>query len=194
MARRGVKIGEPYKDEVKMPPLEKKAGDGRVVKYDPDVYMPKILELISKGHLVLEIASMPDMPGYTTMQQMFLMERWAVPYARARELQAHAIAERAVNEAERATGDAQLARLKFDARRWFVGKIAPRIYGDRVEHRVEAGESYVEALRLASERIRKRTLEGNRVFDVPDEADSEPKKIGSESVSGPSDKRGKSDT
>jgi hypothetical protein len=194
MARRGVKIGEPYKNEVTMPPLEKKASDGRVVKYDPDVYMPKILELISKGHLVLEIAAMPDMPGYTTMQQMFLIERWVVPYTRARELQAHAIAERAVNEAERATGDAQLARLKFDARRWFVGKIAPRIYGDRVEHRVEAGESYVEALRLASERIRKRTLEGNRVFDVPDDADAQPKFIGSESVSDATNNRAKSKT
>ncbi len=64
--------------------------------------------------------------------------------------QAHAIAERAILEAEKATGDAQLARLKFDARRWFVGKIAPKHYGDRVEHHVEAGESYVEALRLAS--------------------------------------------
>lgn len=194
MGGRGTKVGEPYKDEAEPPPEKPARRGGQPVRYEPDVYMPKILDLMAKGHLVYDIAAMDDMPGYTTIQGMFQQERWATAYARAREMQAHAIAERAIREAERATGDAQLARLKFDARRWFVGKIAPRIYGDRVEHRVEAGESYVEALRLASERIRKRTLEGNRVFDVPDDADSGPKKIGSESVSGPSNKRGKSDT
>lgn len=182
--------GEPYKDDPL--PLPKKVN--RPVKFDPDEFMPRIIDLMARGHLILEISHMDGFPSYPVIHAAFQKEPWATLYAQARVRQAHAIAERAILEAEKATGDAQLARLKFDARRWFVGKIAPKHYGDRVEHHVEAGESYVEALRLASERIRKRTLEGNRVFDVPDEADSEPKKIGSESVSGPSYKRGKSDT
>lgn len=182
--------GEPYKDDPL--PLPKKIN--RPVKYHPEEFMPRVLEMMAKGHLILEISHMDGFPGYDVIHAAFQKEPWAVLYAQARVRQAHAIAERAILEAEKATGDAQLARLKFDARRWFVGKIAPKHYGDRVEHHVEAGESYVEALRLASERIRKRTLEGNRVFDVPDDADAQPKFIGSESVSDATNNRAKSKT
>jgi hypothetical protein len=182
--------GEPYKDDPL--PLPKKIN--RPVKYNPDEFMPRVIDLMARGHLILEISHMDDFPSYAVIHAAFQKEPWATLYAQARVRQAHAIAERAILEAERATGDPQLARLKFDARRWFVGKIAPKHYGDRVEHHVEAGESYVEALRLASERIRKRTLEGNRVFDVPDDADAQPKFIGSESVSDATNNRAKSKT
>jgi hypothetical protein len=61
-----------------------------------------------------------------------------VANTRARELGADVIAETAVAEAIAPMGpeDVQRARLAFDARRWFVGKLAPKKYGDRVHQEV----------------------------------------------------------
>jgi len=52
-------------------------------------------------------------------------------YTRVRARGWDAMAEQAVDEAEEAE-DASLARLAFDARRWYLGKMAPKKYGDKV--------------------------------------------------------------
>lgn len=54
-------------------------------------------------------------------------------YARARARGWDALAEQAVDETEAVT-DASAARLLFDARRWYLGKVAPKKYGDKVAH------------------------------------------------------------
>lgn len=51
--------------------------------------------------------------------------------ARAREIGYAARAEKAVTDAKNAE-DAAKGRLAFDAERWWLSKIAPRQYGDRV--------------------------------------------------------------
>ena len=54
-------------------------------------------------------------------------------YARAREAQAEFLAELALEQAVKAAPkNVHSARLAFDARRWFLGKMAPRKYGDRI--------------------------------------------------------------
>lgn len=150
--------------------------------YDPEEYMPRIFDAVSRGELLLEVAKKPDLPSRSEIYRELLNERWRDAYARARELQAHAIAEKAVNDVENTRDDANLARLKFDARRWLVGKIAPRIYGDKIEHKVEVGESYIEALRLANDRLRVREREARRIIDVDPHTGNEVKKIGKKAV------------
>jgi hypothetical protein len=56
-------------------------------------------------------------------------------YTRARMIQAQNLAERALAEAMSARGneDAAAARLRFDALRWYAGKLLPKAYGDRIE-------------------------------------------------------------
>jgi hypothetical protein len=69
-------------------------------------------------------------------------------YARAREAQADKIAQDALAIADDASGDTRYgprdalipdseytarSRLRFDARRWYVSKIAPRLYGDKLD-------------------------------------------------------------
>lgn len=69
-------------------------------------------------------------------------------YAAAREAQAHKIAEDALAIADDASGDtrygprdtlmpdteyASRSRLRFDARRWYVSKVAPAQYGDKLD-------------------------------------------------------------
>ena len=55
-------------------------------------------------------------------------------YARAREDQAHAMAEETVALADTATAEtAQAVRLQVDARKWLTSKIAPRVYGEKLQ-------------------------------------------------------------
>jgi hypothetical protein len=76
-------------------------------------------------------------------------------YKRARELQAHALVERAWEIAEDSSKDTYIdseghrridhdninrAKLKVNYIEWFAGKIAPHIYGNRPNASAEPGE------------------------------------------------------
>ena len=161
-----------------------------------DEHMPKILNLISNGVLMIDIYRMEGMPSSFVINQWLQDPKWHFEYARARERMAHVVAETAIKEAtENNTDDPQRARLKFDARRWYVGKIAPRVYGDKVQHQVEVGESYVEALRVASQRINQRIKEEkqrNQIVDVDPETGDLIQKIGNDAELAKPKKRTKS--
>jgi len=70
--------------------------------------------------------------------------RWCARYpgfatsiARAREAQAESLVEEGLDIVDAATvKNAHLARLRFDARRWFASKVAPKKYGDRLMQEV----------------------------------------------------------
>ncbi len=78
-------------------------------------------------------------------------------YMRAREAQGHREAEEIRAIADAATPeDVQVARLRVDARKWRAGKLAPKVYGDKidVEHsggiKVEGVKmTFVDAVRAA---------------------------------------------
>jgi hypothetical protein len=76
-------------------------------------------------------------------------------YARARDIGLDVLAEDCIAIADDSSGDyeirvnekghkytalnpdnAQRSRLRFDARRWYLSKLAPKKYGDRVENRL----------------------------------------------------------
>ena len=151
-------------------------------KYDPEKYIPELLRRVGNGELLCDLYGKDGFPSsYVVHGELTRLDgRWQQAYARAREQQAHAIAEKAVRDVEKTIDpeQAQLARLKFDARRWLVGKIAPRIYGDKTTHTIEAGESYVEALRLANDKMRQKEREARRIIDVDPETGNEVKKLG----------------
>lgn len=67
-------------------------------------------------------------------------EQFAGQYARARARGWDKRAEAAVEKAQEAE-DATKGRLAFDAERWFLGKMAPKKYGERqtVEHEGKIG-------------------------------------------------------
>lgn len=93
----------------------------------------EFLRRLANGRSMRDIcindADMP--PRHAVWDWLESNESFRDQYARAREKQAHAIADDAIDGAINAT-DAQLARLAFDARRWFAGKVAPKVYGDKV--------------------------------------------------------------
>lgn len=61
-------------------------------------------------------------------------DRNAAIYARARALQAHALADDILPISDDAKAEtAQVARLRVDSRKWLASKLAPRHYGDKLE-------------------------------------------------------------
>lgn len=61
-------------------------------------------------------------------------DAFAQRYARAREAQAHRETEEIRQIADTATPeDVNVARLRIDARKWRAGKLAPKVYGDKVD-------------------------------------------------------------
>jgi hypothetical protein len=89
---------------------------------------------LSQGEPLTAICEDAGMPDHSTVYRWLEAHaEFRDEYVRARELQAHAIAEKAVRDAETAE-DAQLGRLTFDARKWFASKVAPKVYGDKQQH------------------------------------------------------------
>jgi len=106
---------------------------GRPSSYTPEL-AAAICARMAGGETLTAICREPGMPCHSTVRLWAVEDRdgFSARYARAREAQAHAIAEGALDGARCAT-DAALGRLEFDARRWFAAKMLPRTYGEKAE-------------------------------------------------------------
>ena len=117
-----------------------------------------ICDQISLGRSLIQIAADPDYPCETTIYK-WLRERdeFAQKYAQARDIQAEHYASEIIGLAdtpvearkivikpdgseEITIGDAvDRSRLQIDARKWYASKLAPKKYGDKLEHTGELG-------------------------------------------------------
>lgn len=96
-----------------------------------DDQIEEMITRLEAGETLTSIGSDPRMPSMCTIM------RWeseqdtdlGARITRARDIGFHARAEKAVTEAK-AAEDAQLGRLAFDAERWFLGKMRPKVYGE----------------------------------------------------------------
>lgn len=108
---------------------------GRPTDYTPDL-AADICARLSDGESLRSICAGEGYPNRRTVERWLLQHpEFREQYALARECQAHAIAEAALEEAL-AAKDAALGRLAFDARRWFCGKVAPKIYGEKMTNEI----------------------------------------------------------
>jgi hypothetical protein len=88
-----------------------------------------------EGKSLRTICAGEGMPArVTVLRWLAAKPDFRVQYAQAREIGIDTIAELAIDEATGFTTpeDAQLHRLRFDARRWYAGKLSPKKYGDKV--------------------------------------------------------------
>lgn len=86
--------------------------------------IPKILERLAQGESMNAICKDSDMPDRETVRRWADKdEELAAAITRAREDGFELRADKAVEDAKNAT-DAQLARLAFDADRWYLGKLS----------------------------------------------------------------------
>jgi hypothetical protein len=112
----------------------------------PSTYSLELAEAICEAVAVSDIGlehvlrQRPEWPAeYTVYQWLKRHEEFAQMYAQARERQGLRQGDKAVEEAILAT-DPALGRLRYDARRWHAGRLAPRVYGDRVALTNAAGD------------------------------------------------------
>lgn len=109
----------------------------------PSSYTPEIGEEIcqrlAQGESLRSICDSQGMPYRRTVRGWVAddVEGFGAQYARAKEAQAHALAEDLLEIADAATNeDYQVARLRVDTRKWLASKILPKSYGDKVEAEV----------------------------------------------------------
>ena len=126
-----------------------------------------ICERISNGESLREICRSDDMPSKTTvMRWLGSNEAFRDQYARAREAQADHFADEILEIADDGTNDwmtrgvgedattvpdhehISRSKLRVDARKWLMSKMAPKKYGDRVEtvHSGSIGVRHEDAL------------------------------------------------
>lgn len=90
-----------------------------------------ICELVANGLALNEICLRDGMPSRTTAYKWLGQnEEFANMYARAREERADLIADEIVSIAD-TEDDANKARVRIDARKWWAARVNPKKYGER---------------------------------------------------------------
>jgi hypothetical protein len=117
-----------------------------------------LLVQIETGKSMREVCRMDGMPDHgTVIRWMRDDAALATKYARARMAQADVLFDRmeAVEEAVSAgTMDSHAARVVLDSMRWRASKLAPKIYGDRLDVQVsDTRISISGALQAAQSRL-----------------------------------------
>ena len=138
---------------------------GRPSQYTPEL-AEEICELIASTprgleHICRENDNLPS--PRTVYVWLATHEDFQQKYVRARERQADLLASETLEIADDKSLDyrvdperglivdgdnIQRARLRIDTRKWMAGKLAPKLYGDKIEHDVKVTEyeSVVDAL------------------------------------------------
>lgn len=100
-----------------------------------DAQVSEMLERMMQGETLTSIASDPNMPSIDTMNRWEAEQETDLGAAitRARDLGFMVRAEKAVERAQTAE-DAALGRLSFDADRWFLAHMKPKVFGTLIKH------------------------------------------------------------
>lgn len=106
-------------------------------KHDRPKIIKAVCVAISGGQLVNDACKAEGITAGQLREWVAVDAKYSALYARAREEQAHAIADEAIALADAAVpgkfGDVDKVRLQVDARKWLASKIAPRLYGEKLE-------------------------------------------------------------
>lgn len=97
-----------------------------------------ICMLIARGESLRKICERPGMPAMSSIFKWLNENKeFSEQYARARENQADFLLEEMLEISDLATPeDVSVAKLRVDARKWYITKVAPKKYGDKqaIEH------------------------------------------------------------
>jgi hypothetical protein len=111
----------------------------------------EICRRLTAGESLRTICASPHMPSAPTICLWVVSNRdgFAERYARARQAQAVLLAEEIIAIADDSTGDSykdsegrlrtdhevvNRSRLRVDTRKWYLSKVLPKVYGDKIEH------------------------------------------------------------
>ncbi len=140
----------------KKKPAPKKRKKGRPSLYT-DALAAKICRRLTEGETLRSVCRDKAMPDKATVLRWLgdkTKADFRDQYAHAREMQADALVDEALEIADDASGDwatdkdgkkvlhhehVQRSRLRVDTRKWAAGKLAPKRYGDKVQHTGDGG-------------------------------------------------------
>lgn len=130
--------------------------NGRPTDYTAEI-AAAICAALAEGKSLREVCRADDMPHESTVRAWALEDRegFSTQYARAREIGYQAMADELMEIADDGRNDWQLrlgedgegipvlnsehvqrSRLRVDTRKWMLSKVLPKLYGDKVEHKV----------------------------------------------------------
>lgn len=128
---------------------------GVTTYHDQEGIKAEVITHLRNGLSLRAISRMEGMPSHVTILDWVAAdEGFADQYTRAREIGWNLRAERAVEQAEIAE-DAAKGRLAFDAERWYLGKMMPKVYGDR---QVIAGDPEAPILSISDAQLDARLM------------------------------------
>jgi hypothetical protein len=89
---------------------------------------------LAEGRSMVELTMRPNMPAQSTVY-LWLEKHpeFSEMYTRARERQAHTIADRAAHMALHGAADPQSAAVQLNAIKWMAARLAPKHYGDKLD-------------------------------------------------------------
>jgi len=112
-------------------------------KWTEEIETELLTRIIAGESVVIMCGPSRDdfLPSETTFYKRLASDdEFAAKYARAKEAQGHREVEEIRQIADSATNENyQVARLQIDARKWRASKLAPKTYGDKVDHNVGGG-------------------------------------------------------
>ena len=123
---------------MKKRPVKDASKTGRPSIRSPQLGL-KLCTLISEGLSLRAICKMEGMPSRTAVLEWLAADvEFAGQYARAREVQADFYLDEIIEIADASVGKAaavvQAYRLRVDTRKWAMTKLAPKKYGEKLEH------------------------------------------------------------
>ncbi len=137
-------------------PVSKRPKKGRPSLYT-EALAAKICQRLAEGETLRSVCRDQAMPDKATVLR-WLADKTKTDfrdqYAHARDMQADALFDEALEIADDASGDwavdkdgkktldhehVQRSRLRVDTRKWAAGKLAPKRYGDKLQHTGEGG-------------------------------------------------------
>jgi len=118
----------------------------------------KLLAEIQTGRSLRQVCKEEGMPHLATVLRWVALDAdFAIKYARARMAQADTLFDRMEEVEEQVsagTMDSHAARVVLDSMRWRASKLAPKVYGDRLDVSVSDNRiSITGALQAAQSRL-----------------------------------------
>ena len=131
---------------------------GFVAYQDKNLIMDRIMAELETGRSLVQVCKDDGMPDRETVSRWMRDEPgYAAKYAYARAMQADTLfSEMADVEAKVQAGtmDSHAARVVLDSMRWLASKLAPKVYGDRLDVSVsDTRISISGALQAAQSRL-----------------------------------------
>lgn len=109
----------------------------------------KICDLLTQGMSLRKICADPEMPCASAVYVWLdRFPSFAERYTRAREAATEDMLEDILSIADDPALDAQEKRVRIDTRKWAMGKLKPKKYGEKQQ--VEVGNKEGEALKVES--------------------------------------------